>query len=142
VAPGSGNRENRKRKASSSSVSPEKKNSPSKKLKPTGRKRPALTKEKSMAEQDNVEGAAIPPQSEDRAQSGVAHARRAAEEFKSAAGAVADQYRGRAEEVWSDATNRVRTFQDDTEQYVRDNPTKAVFTALGIGFVLGLIFRR
>jgi ElaB/YqjD/DUF883 family membrane-anchored ribosome-binding protein len=36
----------------------------------------------------------------------------------------------------------VRTFQEDGEQYVRDNPTKAVFTALGIGFVLGLIFRR
>ncbi|MGZ4984488.1 MAG: hypothetical protein ACXV8A_00220 [Chthoniobacterales bacterium] len=25
---------------------------------------------------------------------------------------------------------------------MRENPTKAVFTALGIGFVLGLIFRR
>jgi len=25
---------------------------------------------------------------------------------------------------------------------VRENPTKAIFTALGIGFVLGLIFRR
>jgi ElaB/YqjD/DUF883 family membrane-anchored ribosome-binding protein len=25
---------------------------------------------------------------------------------------------------------------------VRDNPTKAVFTALGIGFILGIIFRR
>jgi ElaB/YqjD/DUF883 family membrane-anchored ribosome-binding protein len=36
----------------------------------------------------------------------------------------------------------VRSFQEDTEQYVRENPTKAVFTALGIGFVLGLIFRR
>jgi ElaB/YqjD/DUF883 family membrane-anchored ribosome-binding protein len=32
--------------------------------------------------------------------------------------------------------------QDDGEQYVRENPTKAVFTALGVGFVLGLIFRR
>jgi ElaB/YqjD/DUF883 family membrane-anchored ribosome-binding protein len=25
---------------------------------------------------------------------------------------------------------------------VRENPTKAVVTALGIGFVLGMIFRR
>ena len=75
-------------------------------------------------------------------ESGTSHARKAADEFKSAAGAVADEYRGRAEEVWNDATDRVRTFQDDSEQYVRDNPTKAVFTALGIGFVLGLIFRR
>ena len=95
-----------------------------------------------MAEQENVEGAAIPPEAESRAESGVTHARQAAEEFKSAAGAVADQYRGRAEEAWNDAASRVRTFQDDTEQYVRDNPTRAVFTAVGIGFVLGLIFRR
>ena len=48
----------------------------------------------------------------------------------------------KAEEVWNDASNRVRSFQEDTEQYVRENPTKAVFTALGVGFVLGLIFRR
>ena len=47
-----------------------------------------------------------------------------------------------AEQAWGDATSRVRTFQEDAEQYVRENPTKAVFTALGIGFVLGLIFRR
>ncbi len=90
-----------------------------------------------MAEENKTENAA-----EEKVESGTSHARKAADEFKSAAGAVADQYRGRAEEVWNDATDRVRTFQDDSEQYVRDNPTKAVFTALGIGFVLGLIFRR
>lgn len=95
-----------------------------------------------MADENETESASIPPQAEDKVESGTSHARKAAEDFKSAAGAVADQYRGRAEEVWNDATDRVRTFQDDTEQYVRDNPTKAVFSALGIGFVLGLIFRR
>lgn len=95
-----------------------------------------------MAEENKTEGAPIPPEAEQKVESGSSYARKAAEEFKSAAGAVADQYRGRAEEVWNDASDRVRTFQDDSEQYVRDNPTKAVFTALGIGFVLGLIFRR
>ncbi len=50
--------------------------------------------------------------------------------------------RGRAEQAWDDAKDRVKTVQKDAEQYVRKNPTKAVFTALGIGFVLGLIFRR
>ena len=55
---------------------------------------------------------------------------------------MAGQYRGKAEEAWGDAQDRARTFQEDGEQYVRENPTKAVFTALGIGFVLGLIFRR
>lgn len=96
-----------------------------------------------MAEESKSgEGAAIPPQADEKVQSSASHARRAAEDLRSAAGAVAEEYRGRAEEVWNDASDRVRSFQEDTEQYVRDNPTKAIFTALGIGFVLGLIFRR
>jgi len=92
------------------------------------------------------------------------HARKAAEDLRGAAEAVAGEYRGkaeqvwndargkaekvwtdargRAEEAWGDARTRARTFQDDAEQYVRENPTKAIFTALGVGFVLGLIFRR
>jgi ElaB/YqjD/DUF883 family membrane-anchored ribosome-binding protein len=53
-----------------------------------------------------------------------------------AAGAIA------GERTWDDARDRVQTFREDANQIVRENPTKAVFTALGIGFVLGLIFRR
>jgi ElaB/YqjD/DUF883 family membrane-anchored ribosome-binding protein len=79
---------------------------------------------------------------QDKLESSKTHARKAAEDLKSAAGAIAGEYRGKAEQAWGDATERVRTFQEDAEQYVRENPTKAVFTALGIGFVLGLIFRR
>ncbi len=70
------------------------------------------------------------------------HVRKAADDLKSAAGAVAGEYRGKAEQAWGDARDRVRTFQEDGEQYVRENPTKAVCTALGVGFVLGIIFRR
>ena len=70
------------------------------------------------------------------------HARQAAEDLRTAATEIAGEYRGKAEEAWGQAQDRVRTFQEDGEQYVRDNPTKAVFTALGIGFVLGIIFRR
>ena len=96
-----------------------------------------------MAEENQMaEGAAIPPEAEEKAQSSASHARKAADDLRSAAGAMADDYRGKAEGVWNDASDRVRSFQDDTEQYVRENPTKAVCTALGIGFVLGLIFRR
>jgi ElaB/YqjD/DUF883 family membrane-anchored ribosome-binding protein len=79
---------------------------------------------------------------ESKLESSKTHARKAAEDLKSAAGAVAEEYRGRAGEVWNDAKYRARSFQEDGEQYVRENPTKAVFAALGIGFVLGLIFRR
>ncbi len=70
------------------------------------------------------------------------HARQAAEDLRSAATGIAQEYRGRAEQAWGDATTRARTFQEDGEQYVRENPTKAVFSALGIGFILGMIFRK
>jgi ElaB/YqjD/DUF883 family membrane-anchored ribosome-binding protein len=96
-----------------------------------------------MADENQMDqGAAVPPQAKQKAERGVTHARKAAEDLRSAAGAMADAYRGRAEEVWDDALGRVRSFQDDSKQYVRENPTKAVFTALGVGFLLGLIFRR
>jgi len=93
-------------------------------------------------------------------ESSKTHARKAADDLRSAAGdlrdaagALAGEYRGRAEDAWGEARGkaeqawgeareRVRTFQEDAEEYVRDNPTKAVMTALAIGFVLGLIFRR
>ena len=88
------------------------------------------------------QGAAVTPQVRQKAERGATHARKAAEDLGSAAGAMAEEYRGRAETVWNDALSRVRDFQDDSEKYVRENPTKAVFTALGVGFVLGMIFRR
>ena len=77
-----------------------------------------------------------------RLESSKTHARQAAEELRTAATEMAGQYRGKAEQAWEDATVRARTLQEDGEQYVRENPTKAVFSALGIGFVLGMIFRR
>ena len=85
---------------------------------------------------------AVPPQARQKAERGGTHARKAAEDLGSAAGAMADEYRERGKEVLDDALHRVRSFQDDSKQYVRENPTKAVFTALGVGLVLGLIFRR
>jgi Bacterial protein of unknown function (DUF883). len=93
-------------------------------------------------ENQKGQGTAVPPQAGEKAERGVTHARKAAEDLQSAAGAMADEYRERGKEVLDDALHRVRNFQDDSKQYVRQNPTKAVFTALGVGFVLGLIFRR
>jgi len=88
------------------------------------------------------QGPAVPPQAKDDATRGVTHIHKATEDLGLAAGATADEYRARGKEVWDDAVHRVRSFQDDSTQYIRENPTKAVFTALGIGLVLGLIFRR
>jgi ElaB/YqjD/DUF883 family membrane-anchored ribosome-binding protein len=88
------------------------------------------------------QGPVVPPEAEERVERGVKHARKAVEDLRSSAGAMAEEYRERGKEVLDDALHRVRSFQDDTKQFVRQNPTKAVFTALGVGFVLGLIFRR
>ena len=96
-----------------------------------------------MADETQMDqGSAVPPQAGEKAERAVTHARKAAEDLRSAAGAMADEYRRRAEGVWDDALHRARSFQGDSEQYVRDNPTKAVLSALGVGFVLGMIFRR
>lgn len=106
-----------------------------------------------MPDDNKTNSTPATPDAAGKFESSKTHARKAAEDLRSAAGAVAEEYRdkaehvwddarGKAEQAWDDAKVRARTLQDDGEQYVRDNPTKAVFTALGIGFVLGLIFRR
>ena len=96
-----------------------------------------------MANENQMDqGPAVSSQARQKAERGGTHARKAAEDLGSAAGAMANKYLGRAEEVWDDSVDRVRSFQDDSKQYIRENPTKAVITALGVGLVLGFIFRR
>jgi|SRR6266550_1498330 len=96
-----------------------------------------------MADETQMDqGPAVPPEAKEEAKRGETHVRKAAEDLRSAAGATTDEYLGRAEGVWDGARRRVRNFQGDSEQYVRENPTKAVFIALGIGFLLGFTFRR
>ena len=96
-----------------------------------------------MAEENQTtQGGASTADAQGKLQSSKTHARRAAEDLRSAATEMAGEYRGKAEQAWGDARDRARTFQEDAEQYVRENPTKAVVTALGIGFVLGMIFRK
>lgn len=86
-------------------------------------------------------------------ESGKSHAIHAAEDLKAAAEAKAhelrtaaeakaQEFRGKAEHAFDEARVKARTFREDGEQYIRENPTRAVLTALGVGFVLGLIFRR
>ena len=88
------------------------------------------------------QGPAVRPHAKEEARRGVTNARKAAEDLRSAAGATVDEYRARGKEVWDAALHRVRSLRDDSKRYVRENPRKTVFAALGVGFVLGLTFRR
>ena len=58
-----------------------------------------------------------------------------ADELRGAAQGKAQELRGAAESAWSDARSK-------GEAYVRDNPTKAVLIALGLGLLLGLLLRK
>lgn len=82
----------------------------------------------------------------DHARKAVEDLRAAAEEksaaIRSAAEAKAQELRQRAEEAWDQGKTCAKQWQSDGEKYVRDNPTRAVLTALGVGFVVGLLFRR
>ena len=48
---------------------------------------------------------------------------------------------GESGQIWDEATAGIRAFKENTDEYVRRNPTKAVLTALAIGFVFGLMRR-
>ena len=79
---------------------------------------------------------------ENELESDEARVQRAAQALESASAKVAEDYRDKAEQSWDETKVRVRTWQEEGEEYVRENPMKAVFTALGIGFVLGFTFRH
>ncbi|MEZ5301364.1 MAG: hypothetical protein R3F11_12030 [Verrucomicrobiales bacterium] len=81
------------------------------------------------------------------------HAQQAAQELRSAAehkvqqlrGSAeqkAEQFRDYAETTWQDAKLKANDLLEEGEKYVRENPTRSILTAVGVGFVLGLIFRR
>ena len=63
-------------------------------------------------------------------------------EIRNQVGQAAQDYTGRARQAFSDATIQAKGFQEESEQYIRENPLQAVGIALGVGFVLGLIMRR
>ena len=65
-----------------------------------------------------------------------------AAELRAAAESKVHELRGRAEHAYSDARTRAQSLRGEGEEWIRENPTRAVLTALGVGFILGLVFRK
>jgi ElaB/YqjD/DUF883 family membrane-anchored ribosome-binding protein len=79
---------------------------------------------------------------ENKMESNQAQAQQAADALESATARVAEDYPNKAEQSEDETKKRVRTWQEEGKEYVRENPMKAIFAMLGIGFVLGFSFRH
>ena len=62
--------------------------------------------------------------------------------FKAAATDKASQLKDTAHEQWQDTRVKAKEMHVTAEDYIRQNPTKCVLSALGAGFLIGLIVRR
>ena len=62
--------------------------------------------------------------------------------LKAAATDKAQHLKESATEQWQDTRVKAKEFHVTAEDYIRQNPTKCVVSALGLGFLIGLIVRR
>ena len=75
----------------------------------------------------------------------------ATDELRAAAAAKAQQFRdalksddvkAATDKVLRETTERWREVSDNAAAFIKENPGKAALAALGIGFAIGLLFRR
>ena len=82
----------------------------------------------------------------ERAVESAQHFREAATEkantLKAAAVEKAQHLRDTATDQWQDTRVKAKELHVTAEDYIRQNPTKCVVSALGLGFLVGLIVRR
>jgi ElaB/YqjD/DUF883 family membrane-anchored ribosome-binding protein len=65
-----------------------------------------------------------------------------AQQFRETATQKATALKTSATEQWDDTRVRAKELHVTAEDYIRQNPTKCVLSALGLGFLVGLIARR
>lgn len=65
-----------------------------------------------------------------------------AHHFRESATEKAHHLRESAADQWQDTREKAKELQMTAEDYIRQNPTKCVISALGLGFLIGLIVRR
>lgn len=89
------------------------------------------------AEASNIKNRAV-----ETAQSLKVNASEKADHYKAVATEKAHQAKTSAQHQWDETRVKAREIQVTAEDYIRQNPTKAVLGALGIGFLIGLIARN
>ncbi|BDS06123.1 hypothetical protein NT6N_11630 [Oceaniferula spumae] len=99
-------------------------------------------KAKKIAQDAGAKAQQLKQTAVDKAQQFREFAGTKAHDVKETASVKAQQLKQAAGEQMQHGKVKAREVHADTEEYIRQNPTKAVLTALGIGFVLGVIVRR
>ncbi|MGB0991119.1 MAG: DUF883 family protein [Akkermansiaceae bacterium] len=105
--------------------------------------RSAASQKATQAVQDATNKAAQIKQSAvEKAQQFRDFAGNKAHDLKETAAVKAKQLKQVAGEQVQQGRIKAREAHADAEEYIRQHPTKSVVTALGVGFVLGLLIRR
>ncbi len=78
----------------------------------------------------------------EKAREFVHNAEEKANSLKLAAVDKAQQLKENAAEQWEETRVKAKELHLTAEDYIRENPTKCVLSALGVGFLVGLIVRR
>ncbi len=65
-----------------------------------------------------------------------------AEHYKAIATEKAQSAKQSAQHQWDDTREKAKEIHVTAEDYIRQNPTKAVLGALGVGFLIGLIAKN
>ncbi|MBT8037504.1 MAG: DUF883 family protein [Verrucomicrobiae bacterium] len=99
-------------------------------------------KAKEIAQDASNKAKQIKQTAVDKAQQFRDFAGNKASDIKNTAGVKAQQIKQVAGEQVQNGRVKARAAHADTEEYIRQHPTKSVLTALGIGFVIGLVIRR
>jgi ElaB/YqjD/DUF883 family membrane-anchored ribosome-binding protein len=79
---------------------------------------------------------------QDHFEASKAHARAAAAEMRDAAAEAAREFRDRASGIAGEWKEKAQGVQREIQDYVREHPAKSLLAAVGVGFVIGLLFRR
>lgn len=87
-------------------------------------------------------GETVREQAQTAYETGREHLTAAAKDLSAAANVKYQEIRSQAKDTAEDYRNRAKSFQGDSESYIRENPLRAVGIAIGVGFVLGVLFRR
>lgn len=106
-----------------------------------------------FANATGAQAAKLKDRAVETAQSLKATATEKADHFKAVATEKADHYKAvatekvqhakeSAQQQWEETRVKAKEIQVTAEDYIRQNPTKAVLGALGVGFLIGLIARN